>query len=156
MPSIFDSIQQQVTNSAVQQVSARLGLDPVVAQQAVNAEIPLITAAMAAHASAGGADTLHREATAQAANPQSPASLPRVLGDQHAALAQKISDVTGISREDAGNIVGAVAPAVLRGIGQHVQQQGTNSGQLASALSSATVGARQQGRATGGSSEATM
>src|SRR5712671_2579164 len=115
MPSIFDSIQQEATNTAVQRVSTRLGVDPVVAQQVVTAAIPLITAAIAAHASSGGAGTIHREATAQAANPQNQTSLPRVIGDQHSNMVQRVSDVTGISREDADKLVGAVAPAVLRG-----------------------------------------
>jgi hypothetical protein len=156
MSSILDSIQQQASNTAVQQVSQRLGVDPAVAQQAVNAAIPLVTAAMAAHAKSGGADSIHREATAQAQNPQQSAALPQVLGDQHAAIAQRVSDVTGISRDDASKIVGAVAPAVLRGIGQHVQQQGMDPAQLANVLSSATSAAQPQSRPSGGSNEARL
>jgi hypothetical protein len=155
MPSIFDSIQQEVTKTAVQRVSTRLGVDPVVAQQVVTAAIPLITAAMAAHASSGGAGTLHREATAQAANPQNQTSLPQVVGDQHSNMVQRVSDVTGISRDDADKLVGAVAPAVLRGIGQHVQQQGLDSGQLANVLSNVASGSGQA-RTPGSSSEATL
>ena len=146
MSSILDSIQQQVqqqvSNTAVQQMSQRLGVDPVVAQRAVNAAIPLVTAAMAAHANSSGADTIHREATTQAENPQRPAALPQVLGDHHDAVTQRVSDVTGMSRDDAGKIVAAVAPAVLSGIGQHVQDQRIDSGQLASDLSNAITGVR--------------
>ncbi|MEA2762544.1 MAG: hypothetical protein QOD47_1828 [Gemmatimonadaceae bacterium] len=160
MSSILDSIQQQVqqqvSSTAVQQVSQRFGIDPVVAQRAVNAAIPLITAAVAAHANSGGADTVHREAAAQAENPQRPAPLPQVLGDHHDAVTQRVSDVTGISRDDASKIVNAVAPAVLGGIGQHVQEQGIDSGQLASDLSTAITGARPQPAAPGNSREATL
>lgn len=160
MSSILDSIQQQVqqqvTSTAVQQVSQRLGVDPVIAQRAVNAAIPLVTAAMAAHANAGGANTLHREATTQAENPQQRVSLPQVLGDHHDAVAQRVSDVTGISRDEASQIVGAVAPAVLCGIGQHVQQQGIDPGQLANDLSTAITGAPPRPAARGDSPEATL
>jgi hypothetical protein len=160
MSSILDSIQQQVqqqvSNTAVQQMSQRLGVDPVVAQRAVNAAIPLVTAAMAAHANAGGADTVHHEAATQAENPQRTASLPQILGDHQDAVMQRVSDVTGIDREDAGKIVEAVAPAVLSGIGQHVQAQGIDSGQLATDLSSAIMGARPRPAAPNDSQEATL
>ena len=156
MATIIDSIQQQVLGSGVQQVSQRLGLDPVVAQQAVTAAIPVITAAIASHARSGGADTIHREATNQAANPQASTSLPQVLGDQHADVAQRVSDVTGISRQDAGQIVGAVTPAVLRGIGQHAQDQGFDAGQLANVLSTIASGARQSSGPVANSGEATL
>jgi hypothetical protein len=160
MSSILDSIQeqvqQQVSSTAVQQVSQRLGVDPVVAQRAVNAAIPLITAAIAAHANSGGADTVHREATMQAESPQRPAPLPQVLGDHNDAVTQRVSDVIGISRDDANKIVGAVAPAVLGGIGQHVQQQGIDSGQLANDLSAAITGALPRSARPGDSREATL
>jgi hypothetical protein len=108
----------------------------------VNAAIPAITAAIAAHANAGGAATIHREATKQAENPQSPASLPDVLGANHAAAEQRVSEVAGVSREQAGQILSTIAPAVLRGIGQHAQQEGFSPTQLANVLSSAVGGSR--------------
>jgi len=160
MSSIIDSIQQQVrqqvTNTAVEQMSQRLGIDPVVAQRAVNAAIPLVTAAIAAHANASGADTIHREATIQAESPQRSASLPQVLGDHHDAVTQRVSDVTGMSRDDASKIVGAVTPAVLGGIGQHVQEQGINPGQLATELSTAITGLAPRPAAAEGSRQATL
>jgi hypothetical protein len=110
---------------------------------------------MAAHANSGGANTVHREATTHAENPQQPVSLPQVLGEHHDAVTQRVSDVTGISREDASKIVGAVAPAVLRGIGQHVQQQGITPGELADDLSAAVTGERPRPPA-GDSREATL
>jgi hypothetical protein len=141
MSSILDSIEQQV-GPTVQQISQRFGVDPAIAQQAVNMAIPVITAAIASHARSGAADTIHREATNQAINPQASPSLPNVLGDQHSSVAQRVSDATGVSREDAGNIIGALAPAVMRGIGQHVQREGINPGQLASALNGVADGAQ--------------
>ena len=156
LDSIQDQVQQQVSSTAVEQMSRRFGIDPVVAQRAVNAAIPLITAAMASHANASGADTIHREASMQAENPQRPASLPQVLGDRHDALTQRVSDVTGISRDDASKIVGAVAPAVLSGIGQHVQQQGIDPGQLASDLSTAITAALPRSPGSVDSREATL
>ncbi|MDQ6689192.1 MAG: DUF937 domain-containing protein [Gemmatimonadota bacterium] len=159
MSSILDSIQQQVqqqvTSTAVQQVSQRLGLDPVVAQQAVNAAIPLVTAAIASRANSGAANNLHREATTQAENPQLSAPLPQVLGDHHDAVTQRVSDITGMSRDDANKIVAVVAPAVLGGIGQHVQQQGIDPGQLANDLRAAVIGARPQGTESSDSRGAT-
>jgi uncharacterized protein YidB (DUF937 family) len=160
MSSILDSIQQQVqqqvSSTAVQQMSQRLGIDPVVAQRAVNAAIPLITAAIASHANLSGADTVHSSATSQVESPQKPASLPQVLGDHHDAVTQRVSDVTGMSRDDAGKIVSAVTPAVLSGIGQHVQEQGIDSQQLANDLSTAIIGVQPRPSASGGSREATL
>jgi uncharacterized protein YidB (DUF937 family) len=160
MSSILDSIQQQVqqqvSSTAVQQMSQRLGIDPVLAQRAVNAAIPLITAAIASHANSSGADTVHSSATSQVESPQKPASLPQVLGDHHDAVTQRVSDVTGMSRDDAAKIVSAVTPAVLGGIGQHVQEQGIDSRQLANDLSTAIVGVQPRHAASGGSREATL
>jgi hypothetical protein len=141
MASIFDSIQQQVASTAAQQITQRLGVDPAMAQQTVNAAIPIITAAIASHARSGGAQAIHREATNQVATPTQDPSLPQVLGDQHQAVEQRVSDATGMSREDAGRVISAVAPAVLRGIGQHVQGQDLNAGQLANALNTLGSGA---------------
>lgn len=138
--SILDSIQQQVTAGAVQQVSQRLGVDPAIAQQAINVAVPAITAALAARARSGGADAIHQQATKQASADAPSTQISQVLGDQHAAVAQRVSDATGVSREDAGMILNAVAPAVLRGIGQHVQEQGIDSAQLSNALAGATAG----------------
>lgn len=154
MASILDSIQQQVTIAAVQQVSQRLGVDPAVAQQTINAAIPVITAAIAAHARSGGAETVHQEATRQASNPQQQSSLPQVLGDQHATTEQRVSEIAGINREDAATILSTIAPAVMRGIGQHVQQQGMDAPQLANALGA--IGSGRTSRASDTSSEATM
>jgi hypothetical protein len=151
MSSIMDSIQQQVTATAVQQVSQRLGIDPATAQQTVNAAIPVITAAIAAHARSGNADAVHAQATAHAANPQQAASPSQVLGDQHDTAEQRVSDIAGVSRGEASKILESVAPAVLRGIGQHVEQQGIDPAQLSNILSSAAAGSRA---ARGGESSA--
>jgi hypothetical protein len=155
MPSIFDSIQQQVANTAVEQISQRLGIDPAVAQQTVNAAIPVITGAIAAHARSGGAQVIHREATNQASSPTQSASLPQVFGAQQSAIEQRVSDATGISRGDASAVISAVAPAVLRGIGQHVQQHGIDAGQLSNVLSTFDVGA-SAARSSTSSGEARM
>jgi hypothetical protein len=146
MPSIFDSIQQQVANTAVQQITERLGVDPAVAQQTVNAAIPVITAAIASHARSGGAQAIHREATSQATSPTQNASLPQVLGDQHQAVEQRVSDATGMSRAEAGKVISAVAPAVLRGIGQHVQEHGIDAGELSNVLSTSASGTNPSNR----------
>ena len=160
MSSILDSIQQQVQQrvsaTAVQQMSQRLGIDPVLAQRAVNAAIPLVTAAIAAHANSSGADLVHSSATIQAESPQKNASLPQVLGDHDAAVTQRVSAVTGVSQDEAAEIVSAVTPAVLGGIGQHVQEQGIDSAQLATDLSTAIIGAQPRPAARGGSREATL
>jgi hypothetical protein len=138
MANILDNIEQQISGAAVQQVSQRLGVDPAIAQRAVEVAVPVIMSTLANKAQhADGAQTIHRESTAQAANQSAPGGT-QVLGDQHAEVAQRMSDATGISRGDAGAILGAVAPAVLKGIGQHVQQQGINPGQLADVLTKAT------------------
>ena len=155
MPSIFDSIEQQVASTAVQQIAARFGVDPAVAQQMVNGAIPVITAAIASHARSGGAQAVHREATNQATNPTQDASLPQVLGDGGQAVEQRVSDATGMSREDAAKVISAVAPAVLRGIGQHVQQHGIEASQLSSVLSSLGSGPRSP-NTSAGSGEARM
>lgn len=139
MTSIFDNIEQQISGAAVQQMSQRLGVDPALAQRAVAFAVPVIMSALASKAQhADGAQTVHRE-SAQAVNAGQPNGT-QVLGDQHADVAQRVSDATGISRADAGAILGAVTPAVLRGIGTHVQQQGISPGQLADVLANATQG----------------
>ena len=153
--SIFDSIQQQITTGAVQQVSQRLGIDPAMAQQTVNAAIPVITAALAKHAQSGGAAVIHREATKQATTPNAPSSLPDILGDEQATVRQQVSDATGVSRDDATHIIDAITPALMRGIGQHAQQQGIDAGQLGSVLSSIS-GSMNAPRSPAGQGEARL
>ena len=153
--SILDTIQQQITAGAVQQVSQRLGVDPAVAQQTVNAAIPVITAALAKHAQSGGADAVHREATKQAAAPSTANPLPNILGDEHATVRQRVSDVTGVSRDDATHIIDAIAPAVMRGIGQHAQQQGMDAGQLGNVLGP-IAGSMSSSRSSGTGGEARL
>jgi hypothetical protein len=154
MSSIIDSIQQQITVGAAQQVSQRFGLDPAVAQHAISVAVPAITAALAAHARSGGADAIHQQATKQVAADAQSVQSAQVLGDQHAAVAQRVSDATGISREDAGKILNTVAPAVMRGIGEHVQQQGIDSAQLSNALAGATAGSGPASAASPGEQSA--
>ena len=153
--SIFDAIQQQVSGGVVQQISQRLGIDPAMAQQTVNMAIPVITAALAKHAQSGGADAIHREATRQATAPNPVTSLPNILGDEHAAMRQRVSDATGVSRDDAAHIIDAITPAVMRGIGQHAQQQGIGAGQLGNVLSS-IAGSMSAPRSGGGGGEARL
>jgi hypothetical protein len=142
MTDILDTIQQQVGSAAVQQLTTRLGVDPAVAQRAIDVAVPAIVSALASRAQrADGADTVHRQSTDQAANSGS-STASQVLGDQHADVAQRVSDAAGVNREDAGAILGAVAPAVLRGIGEQVQQQGFNPAQLADVLGKAVKGGR--------------
>jgi hypothetical protein len=154
MASILDSIKQKASGAAVQQVSQRLGIDPAVAQRTVNAAVPIITAAIASHARSGGADAVHQEAAKHAENPTQPATLPKVLGDNHASVEQQVSNAAGVSREDAGKILSAVVPSVLSGIGQHVQEHDVDPQQLASALTRSAQTSARSPENTGGQSDA--
>jgi hypothetical protein len=93
---------------------------------------------------------VHAEAAKQATAPGPVNSLPGILGDDHAAVRQQVSDVTGVSRDDATHIIEAITPAVMRGIGQHAQQQGIDAGQLGSVLSSVVSAAGKSRNAGAG------
>jgi hypothetical protein len=135
--SILDSIKQSATAGAVQQVSQRLGVDRAMAQRIVNTAFPVIMGGIAAHArSAGGASAIHAEATKHADATPPAAAIPQILGARQDAVADQVSQTAGVSREDAGKVISAVAPSVLQGIGQHVRDGGLDPSQLKNMLGS--------------------
>jgi hypothetical protein len=118
--------------------------------------VPAITGALAAHARAGGADAIHREATKQVEIDNQADPFQQVLGAHHATAAQRVSDVTGVSTDDAGRIVSAIMPALMRGIGLHAQQQGMDSKQLGNALATAAADVRENPPSSGRAGEARL
>lgn len=50
MSGILDTVQQQLTPDATNQISQQLGIDPATAQQAINSALPVVLGGMASHA----------------------------------------------------------------------------------------------------------
>ena len=63
MSGILDTVQQQLTPDAVNQIASQLGVDPATAQQAISGALPVVLGGMAGQAQdPDGAAAIHAEA----------------------------------------------------------------------------------------------
>ncbi|HEX9310902.1 MAG TPA: DUF937 domain-containing protein [Gemmatimonadaceae bacterium] len=124
---LLDAVQGQLDQSAVTQISQKLGINPALAQTAVAAAVPMIVAGMAKHASnPGGAQSIQEAAqknqdvpdnidTVLAAGPpvDNTGMLGNILGPHHETVKSGVQQATGLDREKAGKLLLMLSPIVL-------------------------------------------
>ena len=93
MSGILDIVQQQLSGGAIQQVAQHAGVDPLVAQRAVDAALPMIVGAVGQNTSQAAA------ATAQPGAGK--------FGEAEALLGG-LSSVFGSQADGAGGIFGKI------------------------------------------------
>lgn len=124
---LLDAVQGQLDQSAVTQISQKLGINPPLAQAAVAAAVPMIVAGMAKHASTpGGAQTIenaaeqHRDvpgnvgSVLQAGPPEDNTGLlGKILGQHHDTVSDGVQQATGLDSQKARKLLMMVSPIVL-------------------------------------------
>jgi len=124
---LLDAVQGQLDQSAVTQISQKLGINPALAQTAVAAAVPMIVAGMAKHASTpGGAQNIenaaekHRDvpgnvgSVLQAGPPEDNTGLlGKILGQHHETVKDGVQKATGLDTQKAGKLLMMLSPVVL-------------------------------------------
>lgn len=124
---LLDAVQGQLDQSAVTQISQKLGINPALAQTAVAAAVPMIVAGMAKHAATpSGAQTIenaaesHRDvpdnvgSVLQAGPPEDNTGLlGKILGQHHDAVKDGVQKATGLDTQKAGKLLMMLSPIVL-------------------------------------------
>jgi len=155
-PNLVSSVMQFLTPDLVAKIARTLGIDPDVAQKAVNAAVPAILASLAGLAAkpAGAqqlSDTLEQQ------RPGMLSQLTSAIGgtDQKAVadagsgvlstllgggglngLVSAMSAFSGINQDASKSVLGLIAPMVLGTLGQQQRSDGLDASGIANLLSS--------------------
>jgi len=151
MSSLLSTLTQQLGGDAIQQISAQLGTDPASTQTAVGAALPLLLGALGRNtASPDGAAALSTALQqhdgsvlnnltgflSSGGNTQDgSAILGHVLGGKQDAVANSLSQVSGLNAGSTSQLLAMLAPVVLGALGKTQREEGLNAGGLANLLS---------------------
>ena len=155
-PNLVSSVMQFLTPDLVAKIARTLGIDPDVAQKAVNAAVPAILASFAGLAAkpAGAqqlSDTLEQQrpgmlshltgaigGTDQKAIADAGSGLLSTLlgGGGLNGLVSAMSAFSGINQNASKSVLGLIAPMVLGTLGQQQRSDGLDASGLANLLSS--------------------
>ena len=166
MSGIFDIVQQQLNNGALQQIAQHAGIDPAVAQQAVNVALPKVLGGMAQHASQPeNAQVIHAEAD-KFHNAGVLGDLPsvftgtggggilnKVAGRGHEEIQNGVANATGIDKAKAAKVIGVLAPVVLGAIALKKRQDGLQPHEVQGQLQQAQQQAQANASGASGSSD---
>ena len=160
--SLLEMIQGRLSPAAVQQIGQRIGAEPAQTNQAINAALPLLMAAMARNA----ADPAQAQGLARAVEedhdggllddlsgflgaPQGRAAdgngiLKHVLGNRRGAVEQQLGQGTGLGAAQMAQLLPLLAPLVMAALGKAKRQQGLDAGGLAGVLGGEEAQIRQR------------
>jgi hypothetical protein len=160
--SLLEMIQGRLSPAAVQQIGQRIGAEPAQTNQAINAALPLLMAAMARNA----ADPARAQGLARAVEedhdggllddlsgflgaPQGRAAdgngiLKHVLGNRRGAVEQQLGQGTGLGAAQMAQLLPLLAPLVMAALGKAKRQQGLDAGGLAGVLGGEEAQIRQR------------
>jgi hypothetical protein len=141
MNPLIGMLASQLGGPVIQQISQQIGADSGTTQSAIGMALPMLLSAFGNHANtADGADAIH-QATQEhdgsildnvmsfvgnaGAAGMGTALLGQVLGGgTHNAMADTISQQTGMDSGAANQLLGMLAPVVMGAIGKSSQDQG--------------------------------
>jgi hypothetical protein len=138
MPSIFDSITQQLSGGNLTQLSQQIGADEATTSQAVQAALPMLLGGMARNASSPeGAASLnnalndHRGGLAEGLGgllgsaESGPAAgiLGHIFGQKRATVESGVAQATGLQQQQAGKLLMVLAPIVMAALARRQQAQ---------------------------------
>ncbi|GEM_PF-5741139 len=163
MPGLLDSLRQELSGNAVQQLSANIGADHQMTQSAVAAAVPAMLGAMAQTAQQPGGETVLAQAAEQHAGllgnigsllgGRGPADVPatgggllsRVLGDRQEQVQSQVAQTSGLAPDQTKRLLMALAPVALAVLARHRSQGQIQPGGLAGALLQGQNAAQQAG-----------
>ncbi len=154
MNPLIGMLASQLDSPVIQQISQKIGSDEGTTQSAVGMALPMIVSAMGNHATTEeGAGAIHQAAQEQddsildnlmefvgnaGGGGVGGALLGQVLGGgNNNAIADTISEKTGMDSGAANQLLGILAPIVMSVLGKFGQQSGLDAGGMAQLLGAA-------------------
>jgi hypothetical protein len=141
MPSIYDTITQQLDGANLTQLSQQIGADEATTSQAIQAALPMLLGGLARNASApGGADALssalsnHADSGALSdlggllSNPQSGGGagiLGHIFGNKRDSIERGVGGATGLDKPQMSKLLMVLAPIVMAALARRHQQAQT-------------------------------
>ena len=138
MPSIFDSVTQQLSGANLSQLSQQIGADEATTSQALQAALPVLLGGMARNASsADGAASLgtalndHRGGLMEnlggllgnAESGPGAGILGHVFGQKRSTVEQGVGQATGLKQQQVGKLLMVLAPIVMAALARRQQSQ---------------------------------
>ena len=149
--SLLEMLQQRLGGQAVDQMSRKIGADPGTTGNAVDAALPLLLAALARNANAGGqAQSLHTAISQdhdgsvlddvpgfidRAESGPGAGILRHILGVRQQNVQAGLGQATGLDPQKAGQLLTMLAPLVLGALGRTKREKGLDTGSLSTLLS---------------------
>lgn len=146
MSALLEILAGSLGRGAVEQISAKLGLNPNTTGRIVQAAIPLLVGALARNsASDSGATALQGALNKDhdgsilddvlgflGSSQQGPGAgiLRHVLGDQRSDVQSTIGAAAGVDNAQAGQVLEMLAPLVMGALGKKTAQDGLDAGGL--------------------------
>ena len=153
--NLLQTLQQQITPSAIQQMSQSLGADPKTTSNAISMALPVILGGLSRNAaSPQGAEALHNALDdhdgsilnnlggmlgGAAASGIGGAILGHVFGSNRGAVEQGVGRASGLNSAQVAQLLAMLAPIVMGVLGRMKQQQGIDPSQLSNVLQQSTA-----------------
>jgi hypothetical protein len=136
MPSIFDSVTEQLSGSNLTQLSQQIGADEATTSQAVQAALPMLLGGLARNASRpdgaaslGNALTEHQGGVMQnlggllgnaEAGPGA-GILGHIFGQRRESVESGVGQATGLKQQQVGKLLMVLAPLVMAALARRQQ-----------------------------------
>lgn len=149
--SLLEMLQQRLGGQAVDQMSQKIGADPGTTGNAIDAALPLLLAALARNATAGGQAQSIDAAVSQdhdgsvlddvpgfinrAETGPGEGILRHVLGGRQQTVQAGLGQATGLDPQKAGQLLTMLAPLVMGALGRAKREKGLDTGSLSTLLS---------------------
>lgn len=149
--SLLEMLQQRLGGQAVDQMSRKIGADPGTTGNAIDAALPLLIAALARNATAGGQAQSIDTAVSQdhdgsvlddipgflntADSGPGAGILRHVLGGRQQTVQTGLGQATGLDPQKAGQLLTILAPLVMGALGRAKRERGLDTGSLSDLLS---------------------
>lgn len=151
MPTLLESLTDQIDGQTIRQISGQLGIEPSQTEQAITAALPMLLAALERNTATPEraqmlSDTLAREHDGSILERQEevlaePATLEYglqmlndILGRKRQQVLTGVSQISGLDMNMTTQLLALLAPLVLGVVGQRQQDQGLDAQGLASLL----------------------
>ena len=139
MSGILDIVQQQLSGGAIHQVAQHAGVDPGVAQRAVDAALPMIVGALGQNAQTTGAaaqtnagkfgeaEALLGGLSSVFGNQADGAGgiFGKIIGSRQEEIQSAVVNATGLDKDKAARIIQVLVPIVMAALANRNQAQAT-------------------------------
>jgi hypothetical protein len=159
MDNLTQSLLQQLAGGGLSNISQQLGADEKTTQSALSTALPLLVSALANNASKpAGSESLHQALVKDhdgsildnlggfLGNPEAANGagiLKHILGGQQPAVAQQLTQNTGLDTAQVMQLLQIAAPLVMGALGQQQKQQNLDTNSLPTFLAGEQQKAQQ-------------